>query len=321
MDKIPVISIEPLISGEASDKTIVAREIRCACETIGFFCVTGHGIPEQIIEDVRSQAVSFFSLPTSQKSKFTIERGRYSGYIPLNQFSANAGSHRPDHYEGFKLHTENDGQRVEASIVPENCWPDKPEKFRDTIINYLSEMNSLQIHLLHGFALALNLPPDAFDKYFIGSASNMTLLHYPAVEKNSDDIGIHPHKDSDAFTILYPDPVGGLEVRPISGSWITVNCPANAFVVNIGDMMELWSGGRFVSTPHRVINKTGLERYSFPYFATPSELVTIEPKLPYCRGRERPPLKVGYFLSELYRTNWADQAPHDVSLDLGTVTD
>ena len=149
----------------------------------------------------------------------------------------------------------------------------------------------------------------------------MTLLHYPPSNPAKAGFGIHPHKDSDAFTILYPDPVGGLQVRPIGGQWISADCPPGAFVVNIGDMMELWSGGRFRSTPHKVINHTGAERYSFPYFAIPNEHVTIVPLVPPVPGFQRQPLKVGAFLNEVYRTNRADQTPGESGLDLGTLDD
>jgi len=100
--------------------------------------------------------------------------------------------------------------------------------------------------------------------------TNMTLLHYPPQLTESKRMGIHPHKDTDGLAILAPDPVGGLMVRHRDGSeWIGVDPPGDALNVNIGDLLEVWSGGYLVSTPHKVINTSGTERYSFRYFAVP----------------------------------------------------
>ena len=90
--------------------------------------------------------------------------------------------------------------------------------------------------------------------------------------------GFRPHKDTDALTVLAEDPVGGLMVKcRDSDEWIDAAAPGNALTVNIGDLMELWSGGYFVSTPHKVVNASGAERYSFPYFAVPRFDTVIVP--------------------------------------------
>ena len=96
--------------------------------------------------------------------------------------------------------------------------------------------------------------------------TNMTLLNYPPMPPQSDTWGIHPHKDFNLLTLLAHDPIGGLEVRNRADEWISAECPPDGLVLNVGDMLELWSGGRLISTPHRVFNKSGKPRQSFPFF-------------------------------------------------------
>ena len=120
---------------------------------------------------------------------------------------------------------------------------------------------------------------DNFLALFEHPLTNMTLLALstPAFGIPTK-FGIHPHKDTDALTLLFPDDVGGLWLRPHDQQdWLEVIAPPEAMVVNIGDLLELWSGGYFVSTPHKVVNASGKERYSFPFFIVPRHDVVVEP--------------------------------------------
>jgi isopenicillin N synthase-like dioxygenase len=110
-------------------------------------------------------------------------------------------------------------------------------------------------------------------------------------------------------------------VQTPSGNWISATAPKGGFVVNIGDMLELWSGGQLVSTPHRVINKSGLERYSFPYFAVPNHKVTVTPLTPCIDGFDRPEVNVGHWSAEVWRTNWPDENAKPDTPELGTLSD
>ncbi len=126
--------------------------------------------------------------------------------------------------------------------------------------------------------------------------------------------GIHPHKDTDALTILAPDPVGGLMIRcRDEQEWISAEPPGDALTVNIGDLLELWSGGYFVSTPHKVVNTSGAERYSFPYVVKP--LKTRQ------NDFRRPSVHVGDVSKEVWRTNWPDAKSDKSHFDLGTLED
>ncbi len=320
---IPLVDISGFRSGSEAEKAHVAGTVRDACETVGFFYLAGHGIGGEIIRAMRDILVEFFARPECEKLCVAITPDLYRGYIPIAAFSANDGTvKQPDLYEGYKLHAERSGGTGDGGVVPANVCPEKPADFRDTVLTYWREMDRVSDQLLRIFALTLGQCECSLVDCFKSPMTNMTLLHYPSMKRGLDGFGIHPHKDSDAFTILYPDPVGGLEVRPVCGrDWIRADCPPGAFVVNIGDMMELWSGGRFRSTPHKVVNCTGAERYSFPYFAIPNENTEIEPMVRPVEGFSRTSLDVGAFMSEVYRTNRIDQKPKDDTLDLGTLSD
>ena len=119
-----------------------------------------------------------------------------------------------------------------------------------------------------------------------------------------------------------PDKVGGLMVKKRgSQQWLEVDAPDDALVVNIGDLLELWSGGYFVSTPHKVINKSGAERYSFPYFVVPRFDTVVEPVRDTQAGFERPSIHVGDVSREVWRSNWPDVVNADSTFDLGTLGD
>jgi len=147
--------------------------------------------------------------------------------------------------------------------------------------------------------------------------TNMTLLNYPPAALAPDAWGIHPHKDFNYLTFLAHDPVGGLEVRTRSGSWIAATCGEDEYVMNVGDMLELLSGGRLVSTPHRVTNRSGMERQSFPYFSVPRADVIVAPLLERLPGFTRQPLQSGAASHDIWYSNWPDAAVQNQSIDLG----
>ena len=304
----------------------VVDALATAAEEIGFFAVTGHGVDLDLITRMRSMVVELFSVDDAAKERQAIERDNYRGFIPLGFFTPNrddANAPAPDRYEGFKLHWEVDaGDPVcaESAIYGPNRWAEHPVDMANVVLEYWSACDSLAAVLLAAFETALELPAGDLAKRFDHPVTNMTLLHYPPSTPDEDVHGIHPHKDTNVLTVLYPDPVGGLFVRTRDGEWIEAVCPPDALLINIGDMMEVWSGGRFVSTPHKVVNTTGKERYAFPWFLVPSHDEVIEPLAPLAPGFSRSDgVEVGPWSLEVWRTNWPDAAPIDEHSHLGTL--
>jgi isopenicillin N synthase-like dioxygenase len=190
------------------------------------------------------------------------------------------------------------------------------------VLDYWRECDRVATVLLAAMAEILGVRKEELLQLFIQPLTNMTLLHYPPQAAEAAGFGIHPHKDTDALTILAPDPVGGLFVkRRDESGWIRAAAPENALIVNVGDLLELWSGGYFVSTPHKVVNSSGQERYSFPYFVVPRFDTVVRPLRAAQADFQRSGVHVGDVSREVWRTNWPDTMPQNPHFDLGTLAD
>ena len=320
MNDIPIIDISP-----SRDSTKLTHQVEDACRKIGFMYIRGHGIDSEIITTMRETVVRYFSQPLQKKLNDRISRDNYRGYIPAGFFSPNSGKGTADCYEGYKLHFEvsaNDPICAECDLYGPNKWPKKPSGFKKAVLNYWVACDGVSNRLLQIFAQILSIDCEQFTQLFDKPLTNMTLLHYPLAEEGVSGFGIHPHKDTDALTILAPDKTGGLMVQQRGeNEWCEVDAPDDALVVNIGDMLELWSGGYFVSTPHKVVNRSGSERYSFPYFAVPRFDTVIDSLIESRPGFERQGIHVGDISREVWRTNWPDTMPRKPNHDLGTLAD
>ncbi len=322
MQSIPTIDISPLRDMDHPERADVIKQIHGACTDMGFLSIVGTGVSQQTIEDMRACVRTIFAVSEARKWDQAITRDNYRGFIPFGFFSPNDGTGSADKYEGYKLHQEVAASHpvvADCALYGPNRWPLEVPEAQETVLNYWSQLDEVALLLLGALAEALKLPSRTFQDAFAAPMTNMTLLHYPPQAPDEPGFGIHPHKDTDALTIIAPDPVGGLEVQTRSGDWITPDCPPGGFVVNIGDMLELWSGGRLVSTPHRVVNRSGKERYSFPYFAVPRHDVVVAPLLPALPGFDRPSVHCGHWSAETWRTNWPDEEANEDTPELGTL--
>lgn len=287
--------------------------------------VVGHGIPIELFERVRSVLRALFALDDEAKVAGRITPGNYRGFIPLGFFTPNrieANGDRGDQYEGYKLHWEcppGHPAATRCELYGPNRWPPGLPELAPTILEYWAACDAATAPMLGAFADALGVARADFAAWHNAPLTNMTLLHYPAQPPASDVTGIHPHKDTNVITLLHPDPVGGLEVRSMDGTWVEVDAPPDALVVNVGEMLELWSGGRFRATPHRVINRSGEERYSFPFFVVPNHAITVDALVPPVEGFATAPMPVGALSAEVWRTNWPGEQPSIAGHDLGTL--
>ena len=323
MDKIPLIDVSLLKNSNKDIRNNTIKELYNAFSSIGFVSLTGADIKPDIVNNMRSTVIQIFDVDDYTKNNEMITRNNYRGYIPLDFFTPNGTEYKADHYEGYKLHTEvsvDNPLCKQCSLLGPNIWPSKVPDAKENILKYWKKMDELSLILLTSLQESLELPKDALINLFkYPSLTNMTLLHYPIQKTNDDAYGFHPHKDTDALTIIASEPTNALQVQTLDGNWISPQISENSFIANIGDMLELWSGGRLVSTPHRVINKSKSDRYSFPYFAVPRHDVLIKPLLKPLEGFSRPNVNCGHWSSEIWRTNWADEKSKNDNLHLGTL--
>ena len=303
MGSVPLIDVSGL-GGDLAARTAVARQIGAACEEIGFFCITGHRVPEALINEMRERSVAFFRCSPEEKARIERQPPSYRGYIPLASEGlarslgrAGAAADLKEAFSMGPVDLPEDGRHLRpdaAAHFATNRWPDNPPGFRPTFEAYYRAMAALADRLLRGFALALDVPEDWFADKIDHHISNVRALYYPAQPEDLAPgmIRAGEHTDYGCLTILLTEPdKGGLEVMTKSGSWEPVPHVPDSFVVNIGDLMAQWSNDRYISTMHRVVNppragNTG--RLSIAFFHQPNHDALIE-CIPGCATAEHPP--------------------------------
>ena len=178
--------------------------------------------------------------------------------------------------------------RPNAGFHGLNQWPDNLPGFRETVLEYMSTLETLCRRLVSLYALALGLPAEFFDKYFAEPHMILRMSRYPVIDGEDEKVAsLVPHTNSGFMTLLPPNPVSGLSILLPTGRWIDAPGITGAYVVNGGDILHRWTNERFPSTPHRVRNVSGQLRYAIPFFCDPRHDTIIE-CLPSCRSAEQP---------------------------------
>ena len=279
--QIPVIDISPLRGAPGRAEMVAA--IGRACREIGFFYAVNHGVAQGQIDEVYAQAKRFFGQPVAEKEKIAIERSPcHRGWFRLGAENLDPAQQAVgDFKEGLKIGRDlpPDHERVLAGLPLHgpNQWPELPG-WREVMQGYYDEMVGLGRLMMGGFAEALGLDAGFFEPWLGITMTTLAPLHYPpqAGLITEGQIGAGAHTDYGCFTLLHQDEAGGLQVRRRDGVWIDAPPVPGSFVVNIGDMLERWTNGVFCSTLHRVVNVSGRDRYSLPFFFDPDFYVPVE---------------------------------------------
>ncbi|NOE34611.1 MULTISPECIES: isopenicillin N synthase family oxygenase [unclassified Ruegeria] len=277
--EIPVLDLAPLIRGK--DTTQLAQAFLEAYGQTGFGYVINHGVDPSLRAAIFDASKRFHALPVDAKQSIALDKN-HRGYIAINT-STDVNSDlaevtKPNQSASFMMMREDAEVDPDVYLSGPNQWPDL-EGFRETCEAYARAMTELG-HKLLGLALASIGSADrsimaAFEEPTIW----LRLLHYPPQSAHApeDLFGSAPHKDFGVLTLLAQDDVGGLQVQTPAGHWVDAPPMEDAFVVNVGDMLHRLSNGKLLSTPHRVINSSGQERYSIPFFFDPHVSANIAP--------------------------------------------
>ena len=311
-NQVPVIDVSPLFSSDSAQIAAVADQIRQASVEIGFFYVKAHNISPELLDSVQVCSKYFFSLPESLKRSIQVNQA-HRGYVPFAQ-TTQPGRKFADLKESFNFafpFAADDPLVLEGkTLIGLNQWPESELAWRRILERYYREIFELGQKILEAFALTLKLPTNFFRERYKRPLVRARLLHYPPQDANHADeqFGAAEHTDYGAITILWQDAVGGLQVKNRAGQWIDAKPIENTFVINIGDMLERWSNHLFVSTPHRVVNLSGQERYSIPVFYDPDYDAVIS-CLPNCASAENPaqypPIIAGDYITARYDGTYA----------------
>jgi len=271
--RIPIVDVAGLGHADLARRRETAAEIGRAAREVGFLYVTGHGVPEALSRDLRAAAARFFDQPLDRKMAAYIgQSANHSGYVPEGEEVFASGM--VDKKEAYDVNLDAPDAAGEAPMLGPTQWPEL-SGFRPAVSAYYDAVAGFARRLFRGFALALDLPEDHFDPHLARPPSQLRLIHYPYDPAAHDQEGIGAHTDYEFFTVLQGT-APGLEVRNDEGAWIDAPPIPGAFVVNIGDMLEVWTNGVFRATAHRV-RKVAEARYAFPFFATCDYATVVEP--------------------------------------------
>ena len=279
--EIPVIDLAPIFSDDTAGYERVAREMRVAAESLGFFYIKNHGVPEDIIEHTQALANDFFARPQEDKLTVAMRGGGHRGFLRIGEakmYESALSDLKESYVWGLDIGND-DPDFLAGSILAPNAWPGFLPEMRPVLNEFFEATHICGRHLLRAFAASLDLPLDYFVGSFDKPVSRGSLVYYPPQppDLGEEQFGVGPHTDYGCLTLVYQDAVGGLQVATRAGEWVTAVPIEGTFVVNIGDLMARWSNDHFKSTPHRVVNSSGVTRCSVAMFIDPNADTEVIP--------------------------------------------
>lgn len=288
---VPVIDLGPTRGADPGARAALAGEVGRACTDSGFLVVVNHGVPAELIAAVSRATEEFFALPAAEKRAILADP-----QDPLMRGYGQSGAVGED-LQTFVMNRLGEPELIGATEsgpdIP-NRWPAALPAFRTAYLGYYTALERLAMDLMRLFALALDLPGSWFDDKFDHHSTSLAANFYPP-RPDGPPPGHRKaeHTDWGTLTILYRDEsAGGLQVLDRDGRWLEVPAVPGAFVVNIGDLMALWTNDRWTSTVHRVVHPAGEQahraRYSIAFFHQPNQDALIS-CIPTCSGPDDPP--------------------------------
>jgi isopenicillin N synthase-like dioxygenase len=278
---LPIVDVGPLVRG-AGDRGAAVAALDRACRESGFFYAVGHGVPRELRARLVAQSGEFFAAPPERKAQIAMALGgrAWRGWFPL---FGELTSGKPDAKEGVYFGTElgEDDPRVRTGIPMHgrNLFPAWLPGWRASVLAWIEALTAIGHAIARGLSLGLGLPEDEIARRYTGDPLVLfRVFHYPALTAGAPDElrwGVGEHTDYGLLTVLAQDEVGGLEVKTDAG-WIEAPPVPEAFVCNLGDMLDHLTAGVYRSTPHRV-RSPAADRLSFPFFFDPAWSARLSP--------------------------------------------
>ncbi len=289
-DEMPILDLTALNNG--GDLKPIAEKMRHACVTTGFLYVANHGIPESVVSGVFDATRRYFDLPIEQRMPHRMDEKYRRGFMPqgINQHPGFAPDLKESYEIGVDLPLTDPDVAADLALHGPNRWPADCPWLRQASETYFEEAQALGRRLLKVCAVSLDMPEDYFLQFCTKPMVQMRLFHYPPQEPMSDEkaFGVAPHTDYGMITLLLQDPIGGLELKKRDGEWVSAPYVPGTLVINIGDLFQRWTNDTYTSNQHRVVNRTGKERYSIPMFFN-LDYRTLISCLPTCQSADNPP--------------------------------
>ncbi|KAL9303312.1 hypothetical protein ACSQ67_020575 [Phaseolus vulgaris] len=323
-EEIPVIDLSPITNKAVADSSSIeglVKEIGFACKEWGFFQVINHGVPQSLRENIEKASRMFFGQSVEEKRKVSRNERNAMGY-----YDTEHTKNVRDWKEVF------DSVAKDPTLVPlttdenddrlthwTNSSPQYPPHFRNIIKEYVEEMEKLSFKLMELIALSLGLEAKRFEEYFMkDQTSFIRFNYYPTCPNLELALGVGPHKDIGALTILAQEEVAGLEVKhKADQEWIRVQLIPDAYIINLGDIVQVWSNDAYESPEHRVVVNSEKERFSIPFFFFPAQETEVKP-LEELINDQNPskyrPYKWGKFLVHRFNTNFKKRKEDNIQI-------
>mmetsp|Transcript_1347 Transcript_1347/g.2755 ORF Transcript_1347/g.2755 Transcript_1347/m.2755 type:complete len:323 (-) Transcript_1347:2137-3105(-) len=300
---VPIID---LCHPKSSDEEIAAI-VRDAAIKHGFFAVTGHSVPKEVISRHVAVQKQFFSLPLEKKMQISVNKSN-CGYTVIGEETLDVESSTVgDTREGLYYRRSSPGNPLDG----QNQWPGEEDVpgYRSAVERYMDELTKLGYRLLELVSLSLGFDKSYLNAFFKEPMITLRPLKYQPVDSDERTgiYGAGKHTDYGCLTILYA-PQPGLQIFQ-KGEWVAIDPLQDGFVINIGDMLEYWTCGLYKSTIHRVMTGHEKERYSFPFFFEPQFDAQIQPLpgyLPEGGAQKYPPITSGKYLLQKYAKTHAE---------------
>ncbi|KAF7808461.1 protein SRG1 [Senna tora] len=266
LEEVPVIDLSKLLSPQLHASEL--QKLDSACKEWGFFQLVNHGVDSSLVECIKKETAEFFDLPMEEKKKLWQKPEDGQGFGQLFVASEEQKLEWADLFVIITLPEEIRAPRLFSNI---------PQPFRDHLNTYCLELKKLAMKIIELMAEALNIDPKEIVELFEKGCQSMRMNYYPPCPEADKVIGLNPHSDISGITILLQlNEIKGLQIRK-DGKWSTVTPLPNAFIINIGDTLEVVSNGIYRSIEHRAIVNKEKERISIATFFAAALDKTIGP--------------------------------------------
>lgn len=306
---IPVVDLSQFTRGDATAREAFVAELGKAFHEIGFVGVTGHGIPEKLINDFYKASNAFFALPTNTKEQYEIAgMAGQRGYTSFGKEHAKQ-SEVADLKEFFQIGQEVPADDPRKAQYPDNVHVAEIPDFTKLGLQLYRAFEKAGGELLKAIAIHLELPEDYFEAHIEKGNSILRAIHYPPITKEPESaIRAEQHEDINLITLLVGASAGGLQLLSKDEEWLPIMPEENEIVINVGDMLQRLTNNYLKSTTHRVVNppreEWHLPRLSIPFFLHPKSEMDLS-ALPKCITADNPlhyePITAGEYLDERLR--------------------
>ncbi|OIK03980.1 isopenicillin N synthase family dioxygenase [Streptomyces monashensis] len=291
-EQLPIIDLSAADRGSQA-RALLHAQLHSAAHDVGFFQLVGHGVTRAETDALLTAMRAFFALPEADRLALdNVNSPHFRGYTRTGD-ERTAGAR--DWRDQLDIGAERPA-RVPGPDEPPywwlqgpNQWPAALPELRSAALTWIDRLSAVAERLLAELLTAIGARADFYAPAFGEHAHpHLKLVRYPGSAGDGTDQGVGAHKDYGFLTLLLQDTVGGLQVQREDGLFHDVPPVEGAFVVNLGELLEVATNGYLVATNHRVVSPPGAtERFSVPFFYNPRLDARIQP-LPFPHAATAP---------------------------------